>query len=369
MHALPPVPSLSLPQFGKPLRRRDAEHAEHVTAPARGPLVDQFGRMVRDLRLSITDRCNFRCTYCLAPDARFLPSDERLTTAELIRVGKLFARLGVERLRVTGGEPSTHPDLVEILSELSPLFQDVSMTTNGSLLDERTARQWRGAGLRRVTISIDSLDEERFRAISRTNSNPTRVLAGVRAAIAAGLGPVNVNSVLLAGVNDSDAPALAELARELALEVRFIEFMPLDAERMWSDDCVVPSDRTIQRISKHFPLVLEGRDRPDRTALRYRFADGAAGSVSTIAPVSEPFCGECSRVRVTADGFVRPCLLTNAEWPLRALLRAHASDEAVEAMIRQAVWNKDAGGAYRMQPHDEALSVAQRARTMSAIGG
>ena len=333
--------------------------------PTTGALIDRFGRVVRDLRLSITDRCNFRCTYCLTPDARFLATSDRLSTAELIRVGRVFARLGIERLRVTGGEPSVHPDLIEILSALSPLFHDVSMTTNGSLLDDDSARAWKAAGLRRVTISIDSLDPARFQAVTRSNVTSERVLAGLRAAINAGLGPVKVNSVLLAGVNDADAPALAALARELALEVRFIEFMPLDADGIWSHDTVVSSERTISGISKVFPLVLEGRDRPDRTAVRYRFVDGAEGSVSTIAPVSTPFCAECSRVRVTADGFIRPCLLTNAEWPLRELLRDGSSDDAIECAIRHAVWNKDAGGALRLS----AARSGARGRTMSAIGG
>ncbi len=349
-------PPFSLEQLGTHRLPRAAE-----PFPIVGPLRDRFGRVMNDLRLSITDRCNFRCSYCLSPNTRFMKREERLTTTELIRLGRIFARLGVERLRLTGGEPTLHPDLCEILEELSPHFNDVSLTTNGSLLTDDNAKRWKSAGLRRITISIDSVDPVRFRAVTRSNVDPATVIDGVRAAIAAGLSPVKVNAVLLAGVNESDAPALAALARALDIEVRFIEFMPLDQAGAWSDECVVASQRTLERISGVFPLILEGRDRPDRTAVRYRFLDGAGGSVSTIAPVSEPFCGDCSRIRVTADGFLRPCLLARDEWPLRSLLRDGADDNELERAIREAVWNKDQGGALTMSPVG--------GRTMSAIGG
>ncbi len=378
--SMPFAHTLALPQFGARVdATRDARSdatSDAVSdtqysdaAPQDGPLVDRFRRVVRDLRLSITDRCNFRCTYCLAPDARFLAKNDLLSTAQLIRVGRLFARLGIERLRVTGGEPSVHPDLCEILAALSPHFRDVSMTTNGALLTHETAHAWKDAGLHRITISIDSLDPARFRAITRSNTSLERVLAGLAAAIDAGLSPVKVNAVLQGGVNDADAPALAALARELDLDVRFIEFMPLDAEHAWSHDAVVASERALSAISQRFPLQLEGRDRPDRTAVRYRFADGGKGSVGTIAPVSQPFCSACSRVRVTADGFIRPCLLSQSEWPLRELLQSDASDDALENAVRHAVWNKDSGGAERLQNAHAVKRARTGERTMSAIGG
>lgn len=352
---------LTNPPYSLPQVRSSRQTRREGEFPTAGPLVDSFGRVMNDLRLSITDRCNFRCSYCLSPSARFLDQSDRLSTNEMIRLGRAFARMGVERLRITGGEPTLHPDLCMILSELSPHFGDVSMTTNGSRLTDDNAQAWRRAGLRRITISIDSVDPVRFRAISRSNIDPASVIDGIRAAIAAGLHPVKVNAVLLAGVNETDAPALAALARAFDIEVRFIEFMPLDQDAAWNNGCVVPSPATLERISQVFTLVLEGRDRPDRTAVRYRFLDGAGGSVSTIAPVSEPFCGECSRIRVTADGFLRPCLLARDEWPLMELLRNGASDRQLELAIREAVWNKDRGGALSMAPIG--------GRTMSAIGG
>ncbi len=364
MSTLAPTSPFSLTQYGRATSRDDdpaSDSGAFEPAPTEGPLRDRFGRIANDLRLSITDRCNFRCSYCLSPDAQFLPSESRLSTQEIIQLGRTFARLGVERLRITGGEPTLHPDLCEIISELSPLYGDVSMTTNGSRLTEATAKAWKAAGLKRITISIDSVDPARFRAVSRSNLDPAVVIDGIRAAIGAGLGPVKVNAVLLVGVNDEDAPALAELARALAIEIRFIEFMPLDADGSWNTTRVVSSAKTIERISDVFPLIAEGRDRPDRTAVRFRFADGSAGSVGTIAPVSDPFCGECSRIRVTPDGFLRPCLLANSEWPIRHLLKGRGSDEAIEAAIREAIWNKDRGGALRMGPME--------GRTMSAIGG
>lgn len=355
------TPSLTNPLLSLTQLDRRAPARTQEPFPVTGALRDRFGRVMNDLRLSITDKCNFRCTYCLSPGATFLPTSDRLTTQELVRLGHLFARLGVQRLRLTGGEPTLHPELTTILSELSPLFDDVSMTTNGSLLTDKNARAWKAAGLHRITISIDSVDPVRFRTITRSKVDSAVVIDGVRAAIGAGLHPVKVNAVLLAGVNEADAPALAALARELDIEVRFIEFMPLDQDGGWSDRAVVQSKSTLQRISDVFTLVLEGRDRPDRTAVRYRFLDGAGGSVSTIAPVSEPFCGECSRIRVTTDGYVRPCLLAGDEWPLLPLLRSNASDRDLELAIREAVWNKDQGGALTMGPIG--------GRTMSAIGG
>ncbi len=332
-------------------------------------MVDSHGRVIRDLRLSITDRCNFRCVYCMDPGVRFMDRSELLDAQELVRVARVCVGLGVDTVRVTGGEPTLHPDLEEIIGGVAGLAGpdgaalDVAMTTNGSLMDERRLTAWRRAGLRRITISIDSVDPRRFASMTRSRTTSDRVLAGIEAALAAGLRPVKLNAVVVRGYNEYEVVGLAELARRFAVEMRFIEFMPLDSRHEWSMNRVVPATEIIARISAAHPLTPLGREDESSTSLVYEFADGAPGRIGVIAPVSRPFCGACSRLRVTADGKVRPCLFSNTEWDLRPLLRGGADDEQIAQFLVDATWTKQSGhgiSSPRFTPPD---------RPMSAIGG
>ncbi|MGZ8604934.1 MAG: GTP 3',8-cyclase MoaA, partial [Actinomycetota bacterium] len=292
-------------------------------APARGPLVDTFGRAADDLRVSVTDRCNFRCTYCMpAEGLAWLPKTEILTFEELTRLLSLFVRLGVRSVKVTGGEPTVRadlPDLIRMFRSVAPAI-DLSMTTNGVLLD-RLAAPLADAGLDRVTVSLDSLARHRFEEMTRRDGLD-RVLAGIRAAEAAGLTPVKINCVVIGGTNDEEVVDFARWSREHGHAVRFIEYMPLDAEHAWERAKVVPSARLIEAIDAVFPLQAEGPDH--EPASSYRFADGAPGGIGVIASVTEPFCDSCNRLRITAEGQVRACLFALEETDLRGPVRAGA---------------------------------------------
>ncbi len=349
---------LALPMF--------APIATPPRAPARASprLIDSHGRAIRDLRLSITDRCNFRCVYCMDPDVRFADASELLSVEDLLRLAAVTIKLGIEKIRITGGEPTVHPRLTDIIRGVSALpIDDVALTTNGSLIDDRRAAEWHGAGLRRVTISIDSLREDRFAAITRSNCPPRRILDAIGASQRAGLGPVKLNAVVVRGFNEDEVADLAGLAHDLGVEMRFIEFMPLDSGHHWDRSRVVPADEIIQRIQAVLPLVPDGRDDPSSTSLNYTFADGSPGRVGVIAPVTRPFCGACSRLRITADGKVRPCLFSRQEWDIRPLLRDRASDTDLSAFITDAVWTKQAGHGI------SSSGFVQPERPMSAIGG
>jgi GTP 3',8-cyclase len=326
------------------------------------PLVDSFGRVVTDLRVSVVDRCNFRCTYCMpAEGLAWLSRGEILTTEEIERVVRVLVGLGIREVKLTGGEPTVRPELVEITRRIRSIDAglDLSLTTNGYLLD-RLAEPLRDAGLDRVTVSCDSLLRHRFAEMTRRDAL-ARVLAGIRAAGEAGLDPVKVNCVVIAGTNDDEAIPFARLARDTGVEVRFIEYMPLDAERSWQHDRVVPSGELRSRIDAEHPLVPVG-DGP-HPAARYRFADGAPGAVGFISSVTEPFCDTCNRVRITADGQFRSCLFALEETDLRGPLRAGASDEDIGSLIRKAVASKWAG--HRIGTPD----FVRPARSMSMIGG
>jgi cyclic pyranopterin phosphate synthase len=331
--------------------------------PAEGPLLDTFGRVADDLRISVTDRCNFRCTYCMpAEGLAWLPKDEILTFEELTRLLRVFVeRLGVASLKVTGGEPTVRADL----SELVRMFRgvapglDISMTTNGILLD-RLAGPLAEAGLDRVTVSLDSLLRHRFQEMTRRDALG-RVLAGIRAAEAAGLVPIKVNCVVIGGTNEGEVVDFARWSREHGHPVRFIEYMPLDAQHAWERAKVVPSARILDAIDAEFPLVPEGPDHEPATS--YRFADGAPGGVGVIASVTEPFCETCNRLRVTAEGQVRACLFAMEETDLRGPMRAGASDDELETLVRANVWRKWSG--HRIAHPD----FVQPERSMSAIGG
>jgi cyclic pyranopterin phosphate synthase len=331
-------------------------------APAEGPLLDTFGRIADDLRISVTDRCNFRCTYCMpAEGLQWLPKDELLTFEELTRLLTLFVRLGVRGLKITGGEPTIRADL----PTLAGMFRqagpdlDISITTNGLLLD-RLAAPLAAAGVDRATVSCDSLLQHRFAEMTRRDALD-KVLAGIRAAEAAGLTPIKINTVVIGGTNDDEVVDFARWARETGYEVRFIEYMPLDAQHAWERAKVVPGARILDAIDTVFPLA--ARHHETEPATTFGFADGSPGTVGVIASVTEPFCDTCNRLRLTAEGQFRTCLFALDETDLRTPMRDGAGDGELEALIRAAVWTKWSG--HRVNHPD----FVQPERSMSAIGG
>src|SRR5580765_7442964 len=330
--------------------------------PAEGPLVDSFGRIADDLRVSVTDRCNFRCTYCMpAEGLAWLPKSEILTFEESTRLLGIFVGLGVRSIKVTGGEPTVRadlPTLVRMFREVGPRL-DISITTNGVLLD-RLAGPLAEAGVDRATVSCDSLMRHRFAEMTRRDALD-RVLAGLAAAEAAGLTPIKINTVVIAGTNDDEVVDFARWARDTGYEVRFIEYMPLDAEHAWERSKVVPAARILEAIDRTY--LLEGANRGIEPATTYRFADGAPGAGGVIASVTEPFCDTCNRLRLTAEGAFRSCLFAMVETDLREPLRAGASDEELAGLIRDGVWAKWSG--HRINHAD----FVQPDRSMSMIGG
>jgi GTP 3',8-cyclase len=331
-------------------------------APAEGPLLDTFGRIADDLRISVTDRCNFRCTYCMpAEGLQWLPKDELLTFEELTRLLALFVRLGVRGLKITGGEPTIRADL----PTLAGMFRqagpdlDISITTNGLLLD-RLAAPLAAAGVDRATVSCDSLLQHRFAEMTRRDALD-KVLAGIRAGEAAGLTPIKINTVVIGGTNDDEVVDFARWARETGYEVRFIEYMPLDAQHAWERAKVVPGAQILHAIDTVFPLA--ARHHETEPATTFGFADGSPGTVGVIASVTEPFCDTCNRLRLTAEGQFRTCLFALDETDLRTPMRDGAGDDELEALIRAAVWTKWSG--HRVNHPD----FVQPERSMSAIGG
>jgi cyclic pyranopterin phosphate synthase len=331
-------------------------------APRSGPLLDSFGRVADDLRISVTDRCNFRCTYCMPAEGLvWLPKTEILSFEEISRLLRVFARLGVRSVKLTGGEPTVRadlPTLVRMLREVGPDL-DLSMTTNGVLLD-RLSEPLADAGLNRVTVSCDSLMRHRFAEMTRRDALD-RVLAGIRAAAAAGLEPIKINCVVIGGTNDDEIVDFARWSRETGHVVRFIEYMPLDADRAWERAKVVPSRSIADAIDAVYPLTPLAAD--GEPARGYAFADGAPGGIGLISSVSEPFCDTCNRLRITAEGELRSCLFALEESDLRGPMRAGASDAELEALIRDAVWRKWSG--HRINHPD----FVQPERSMSMIGG
>ena len=327
------------------------------------PIVDTFGRVATDLRVSVTDRCNFRCTYCMPEEGlKWLPKRDVLTFEEITRLVGLFHALGVRTVRLTGSEPTVRRDLaslVRMLREAAPDV-DLSLTTNGFLLDELAA-PLAEAGLDRINVSVDSLLRHRFAEMTRRDALD-RVMEGLRAAEAAGLTPIKLNCVVLRDSNDDEVADFAAFARSTGYDVRFIEYMPLDADHAWERAKVVPSREVLARIAERFPLVAETTEGP-APASSYRFADGAPGRVGVIASVTEPFCDSCDRMRITADGQFRSCLFSLEETDLRAPMRDGASDDDLETLIRATMWAKLDG--HRINHPD----FVQPVRSMSAIGG
>ncbi|MEP6847494.1 MAG: GTP 3',8-cyclase MoaA [Acidobacteriota bacterium] len=328
-------------------------------------LLDSHNRIIRDLRISLTDRCNFRCFYCLPngepPLAR---KDTILTFEEIVYLSEIFVSLGIEKIRLTGGEPMLRRDiehLVKRLAELKPDLKDLALTTNGFTIPEK-AQSLKDSGLDRVTISLDSLDAENFRDMTGVDSL-CDVLEAIEAALMAGLSPVKVNAVIVRGRNDHEIVDLARFARENSVHMRFIEYMPLDSGHGWSREMVVPGREIYQAIQSTFPLRLKESTRGNETAWKYEFADGSGGEIGIIAPVTEMFCGACSRIRLTADGQIRTCLFSTAEHNLRDYLREGASRKEIERFIEEAALKKEAS-------HNiNDSGFIQPSRTMSFIGG
>ena len=329
----------------------------------RPPLTDTHGRTVRDLRLSVTDRCNLRCVYCMPAEGMpWLPKQDLLTYEELTRFARVNMECGVHGVRLTGGEPTVRADLpvlVRMLRGLSPAL-DLALTTNALRLVDM-APALRDAGLDRVNVSLDTLDRERFRQLARRD-RLADVLAGLAAARRAGFAPIKVNAVLMRGLNDDEVVPLARWARDEGFELRFIEWMPLDFQRGWDRSRLVPADEILARLGEVFPPEAEDGDDPSAPARTFRYRDGA-GRVGVIASVTRPFCGTCDRIRLTADGQARTCLFSHREYDFRRLMRDGGDDDAIVALLRAAVSRK-APGHLISQP-----GFVQPERGMSAIGG
>lgn len=336
-----------------------------TTVPAPS-LVDGFGRIHRDLRVSLTDRCNLRCTYCMpAEGLPWIPSEELLTVDELVRVIEVGTRLGIREVRLTGGEPLLRPDIVDLVRRICslPARPEVSLTTNGLAL-ARLAQPLADAGLTRVNVSLDTLRPERFTTIARRD-RLSDVLAGLRAARAAGLAPVKVNAVLLRGVNDDEAVDLVRFALDAGLEMRFIEQMPLDAQGRWRRADMVTADEILTSLRSAFTLTPLG-DRQSAPAERW-CADGRTPPIGVIASVTRPFCSDCDRLRLTADGQLRACLFARGETDLRTLIRSGGDNETIVAAVTSAFEMATAG---KQAGHGIGEpSFVQPDRPMSAIGG
>jgi cyclic pyranopterin phosphate synthase len=329
----------------------------------REPLIDGHGRRISDVRVSVTDRCNFRCQYCMpAEGLPWLERDDVLSFEEIVRLVSLLAEMGVHDVRLTGGEPLVRRDFPALAAMLAavPGVEDLSVTTNGYLL-ERDAEKLVRAGINRFNVSIDSLQRDRFFEMTRRDALP-RVLRGLEVlASFPEAHPIKVNAVAMRGFTEDEALPFAKFAREHPYEVRFIEFMPLDADHNWTPDSVLSGDEIRAAISAVYPLEPEPRE-AHATARVYRFADGK-GKIGFINPVSEPFCGDCNRIRLTADGRLRTCLFSLNETDLRTPLRDGSSDAEVERIIRDAVWRKE------LKHRVNEPGFVQPARSMSAIGG
>lgn len=328
-------------------------------------LTDAYNRKIRDLRISLTDRCNFRCFYCLPHgEPSWAKKETLLTFEELAFLSEIFVSLGIEKIRLTGGEPLIRRDvpvLVEKLARLKPGLHDIALTTNGYDF-ARHADALKDAGLDRVTISLDSLRPERFAEITGSDSID-RVLDSIQTAKDLGFEPVKLNAVIVRGRNDDEIVDFAAFAREQDVSIRFIEYMPLDSGHEWDRDLVVSGKEIREKIGSVYPLTLKDASRGSETAWKYRFADGSPGEIGIIAPVTEMFCGQCSRIRLTADGQIRTCLFSNVEHDLRGVLRSRASREEIVEFIEASVMKKEP------RHHINDPEFIQPARTMSFIGG
>ena len=328
------------------------------------PLIDTLGRVHRSLRVSVTDRCNIRCFYCMPNEnVQFKPRHEILSFEEITRFVDVVAQMGVRRLRITGGEPLVRAELSRLVEQLAalPRVDDLALTTNGILLEEQ-AGALRRAGLRRINISLDTLEEATFEKISR-RTGLRRVLSGIAAAQSAGFESIRLNAIAIRGLTESEVVPLAGFARERNLELRFIEYMPLDADHEWRAADVLDGETIRRTLEAEFgPLLPVAPRHPSQPAVDFEFADGR-GRIGLIHPVSQPFCGDCDRLRLTADGHVRNCLFSTAEWDARALLRGGGNDDELAELVRECVRAKapahGIGNADFVQPE----------RAMYQIGG
>lgn len=342
-----------------------------IPTPATGPqasgrLTDSHGRAITDLRVSVTDRCNYRCVYCRTGNDGAQYSE--LPLADYLRIIRVFVSLGIEKVRLTGGEPLLRRDLTTLIREVAtPIggdgghHLDIAITTNGHLLAAQ-AQALRDAGLSRVTVSMDAVDPDVFARITRVPGSYERVLAGVRAAQAAGLGPVKVNCVLLRGFNDDQIVPFVHFARSEGVILRFIEFMPLEEDRIWSAGAVIGYDELKARIGAVRPLVPLPANTPGETAQRFTFDDGL-GEIGIIAPVSRAFCGACSRIRLTSDGKIRTCLFSQMDHDLYGVMKRGGSDDDLAAYIRGVVAHKEA------RHHIGEPGFLKPSRSMVHIGG
>jgi cyclic pyranopterin phosphate synthase len=339
-----------------------------ILSPASIPgarLNDSHGRVIHDLRVSVTDSCNYKCIYCRTGEVGAQYAE--LPIEDYLRLVRLFVDLGITKVRLTGGEPLLRRGLVELVQELSRMCTsagdplDLALTTNGHLLDSLAA-PLQAAGLDRVTVSMDAVDAPTFERITRVPGSFAKVLAGIRAARAAGLTPIKVNCVLLRGFNDDQIESFAQFARDEDVIVRFIEFMPLEEGRLWTPEIVVPLAEIVERISRVLPLVPMPAREASETARRYTFTDGL-GEIGIIAPVSQAFCGACSRIRLTSDGKIRTCLFSQVEHDLYGRMHSGASDDELREYILGAVQGKEA------RHHIGEAGFLKPSRSMVHIGG
>jgi cyclic pyranopterin phosphate synthase len=327
-------------------------------------LKDKFGRVIRDLRISVTDKCNFRCFYCIPDeDIVWKRRNELLTYEEIIVLAEIAVGLGVEKLRLTGGEPLLRKDIEFLIERLAKIegVQDLALTTNADGLKDR-ARGLRAAGLNRLTVSCDSLKPEVFKQITRRDSLQS-VLDGLEAAMVAGFPPPKVNCVVIRGLNEDEVADFADFARATGVSMRFIEYMPLDNGHQWDKTMMVSGREILQRIEERHKLVAVHKDNPSETALKYAFADGAQGEIGIIAPVTQAFCGACSRLRLTADGNLRTCLFSMVDHNIRDRIRRGDTPEELKQFMIDTVMKKEAG--HRINEPD----FIQPPRTMVFIGG
>src|SRR5579875_3344628 len=336
-----------------------------IPAHTAARLRDTHGRVITDLRVSITDRCNYKCVYCRTgtEGAQFA----ELPISDYLRLIRVFVSLGIEKVRLTGGEPLLRHGLLDLLRELKPMRTldgaplDLALTTNGHLLASM-AEPLREAGLQRVTVSMDAVDPDTFHRITRVPGSFEQVMAGIRAAKAAGLEPVKVNCVLLRGFNDDQIVAFAKFSREEGVIVRFIEFMPLEEDRLWTPEVVVPLREIVQRLEVFRPLRRLAPNAASETAVRYTFEDGV-GEIGIIAPVSQAFCGQCSRVRLTSDGKIRTCLFSQSDHDVYRVMQRGGSDEEIARFIQQTIAHKEA------RHHIGEPGFLKPSRSMVHIGG
>ncbi|HET7213084.1 MAG TPA: GTP 3',8-cyclase MoaA [Terriglobia bacterium] len=327
-------------------------------------LRDKHGRFITDLRISITDRCNYKCVYCRTGNEGALYSD--LPLGDYLRLARIFVGLGIEKIRLTGGEPLLRAGLNDFVREVAKLrtlggeIPDLALTTNGHLLSDM-AEPLKAAGLKRVTVSMDAVDAQKFARITRVANGYENVLAGIRAARRVGLDPVKVNCVLLRGFNEDQIAEFARFSRQEGVVVRFIEFMPLEEDRVWSPEVVVRMDEILEALNRFRP-VRQLPNAPSETARRYTFDDGV-GEIGIIAPVSHPFCGHCSRIRLTSDGKIRTCLFSLLDHDLAGRMYAGASDEELASYIRSVVEKKEA------RHHIGEPGFVKPSRSMVHIGG